>query len=146
MKDVEALLREIRAAVVIVPSRRDPHPTHRLCRLTVEEAIRRTVAEDDRSLEVWTFEGPWCQIPRNEVNVLLKLDDMTRSTKRRGILCHRSQIGRVPFEDGARSLERLRAITFSETDLGGRNEGGFDPDTHIECFHRVRVVRALPQA
>ncbi len=143
--DVLRLLREIRPAAVLVPSRFDPHPTHRLCRLTVEEAIRRTIAEDGGSVDVWTFEGPWCQIPRDDVNVLLKLDEATRTTKRKGILCHRSQIGRVPFEDGARSLERLRAITFSETDLGGRAEGGFDFGTHLECFHRARVERAPAQ-
>jgi glucosamine-6-phosphate deaminase len=132
-----AVLEAVRPARILVPSRHDPHPTHRLCRLTVEEAVRAWFEAQPRRIDLWTYEGPWCQL--DVINVLVRLDQAAHERKQAGIRAHQSQIGRVPFHVGADALERLRAIGFSESHLGGRVDGGFDPQTRIECYRRLVV-------
>jgi glucosamine-6-phosphate deaminase len=135
--DVEALraeLREFRPTRVFAPARLDPHPTHRLCRLAVEEALRREIVEGLGGIELWTVEGPWSRLAREEIDVLFTVDAAAHEIKRRAIGRHASQTARVPFERGADALEILRAIEFSESHFGGRKVGGFDPSRRVEAF------------
>jgi glucosamine-6-phosphate deaminase len=131
-----AILADVRPARVLAPSPDDPHPTHRLCRLTVDDAIRAWRRADSRVFELWTYEGPWCLLDQEDVNVLVVLDAAARERKQSGIRAHESQMSRVPFHEGAAALERLRAITFSESQLGGRSARGFDHEARVECFSR----------
>ena len=71
--------------------------------------------------------------------MLALLDQAAHERKQAGIKAHRSQIERVPFHLGADALERLRAIGFSESHLGGRASGGFDQQTRVECYRRLVV-------
>lgn len=132
-----AVLEAVRPARILVPSRHDPHPTHRLCRLTVEDAVRAWFEAHPRRIDLWAYEGPWCQL--DVINVLVRLDQAAHARKQAGIRAHQSQIQRVPFHLGADALERLRAIGFSESHLGGRVDGGFDPQTRVECYRRLVV-------
>jgi glucosamine-6-phosphate deaminase len=132
-----AVLEHVRPARILVPSRHDPHPTHRLCRLTIEDAIRAWFEAHPRRIDVWAYEGPWCQL--DVINVIVRLDQAAHERKQAGIRAHQSQIQRVPFHLGADALERLRAIGFSESHLGGGVDGGFDPETRVECYRRVAV-------
>jgi LmbE family N-acetylglucosaminyl deacetylase len=135
-RDLVAVLDRCRPARVLLPAREDPHPTHRLCRLTAEDALATHWRGAPRRIELWTFEGPWCLLERGAINLVVRLDPHARERKRAGIRAHRSQVDRVPFDDGAAALERLRAIAFSESHLGGRG-CAFDPDSRIECYRRV---------
>jgi glucosamine-6-phosphate deaminase len=133
------IVERCRPSRVLVPAREDPHPTHRLCRLTAEEAVRAYWERTHARIELWTFEGPWFSLDRASINVLAKLDRKAHDQKQAGIRAHRSQVDRVPFDAGAEALERLRALTFSESHLGGRSAGGFDPDARLECYRRVAI-------
>jgi glucosamine-6-phosphate deaminase len=132
-----ALLEELSPTRVLLPARGDPHPTHRLCRLVAEDAINRWRALSRSPLEVWTYEGPWFLLDQDAINVLQRIDPVAHGQKQRGVLAHASQIARVPFHDGAAALERLRALAFSESHLGGRTDGGFDHGARIECYQRI---------
>jgi glucosamine-6-phosphate deaminase len=135
------LLAETRPTRVFAPSRFDAHPTHRLCRLVVEEGLRAHVATHGTEIELWTYEGPWRLLDPGEVDVLFAPDDDAFAVKARAMAHHRSQLERVPFELGAEALAQLRAIAHSETHLGGKKHGGFDPRTKIEAY---RVERLAP--
>lgn len=138
---LSALLDEIRPARVFAPAREDRHPTHRLCRLTVEEALRGHLARGGGPIELWTSEGPWSLLPPEEVDVLFVVDDAAADAKGRAMARHDSQMARVPFDDGARALERLRAVAHSESHLGGKKTGGFEPGLRIEAFRVERLSR-----
>ena len=92
-----------------------------------------------RLVEIWAYEGPWCQLDHDGINVLVVLDEAAHQRKQSGILAHRSQVERVPFHAGADALERLRAIAFSESHFGGRTPRGFDHAARVECYSRAII-------
>jgi hypothetical protein len=92
-------------------------------------------------VELWTSEGPWSLLPPEEVDVLFVVDDAAADAKGRAMARHESQMARVPFDDGARALERLRAVAHSESHLGGKTTGGFEPGLRIEAFRVERLAR-----
>lgn len=140
-----ALIEELRPAWILAPARADAHPTHRLCRLTVDEAVAAFVRAGGE-VELLTMEGPWHQLARDEANLFVRLNDAMSEAKARAVEAHASQMERVPFQKGAEALETLRAITFSESHLGGRTTGGFDPTTRLEVFARARVRKSAARA
>ena len=137
--DLRNLLSEIKPAWVFASAREDSHPTHRLCRVTTDLALTEYVASGS-TVDCWTMEGPWHLLSRNEANALVRIDENASLTKSHAIRAHASQIERVPFDRAAEALERLRAVAFSESHLGGRVSGQFDPDTRLEVFRRVRLT------
>ncbi len=128
-------------AKVFSPSRSDSHPTHRLCRLIVEEGVRAYVAKTGRIVELWTYEGPWRLLERDEVDVIFAPSQDALAAKGRAMARHRSQMERVPFDRGAEALASLRAIVHSESHLGGKKKDGFDPEIRIEAYRVDRVRR-----
>src|SRR5436853_6940715 len=95
--------------------------------------------KEPRFLEIWTYEGPWCLHQADDINVLVMLAAQAHDRKQAGIKAHESQISRVPFHVGADALEKLRAISFSESHLGGRDPRGFDPNSRLECYARFVI-------
>jgi glucosamine-6-phosphate deaminase len=139
--DVEATLahlRQIRPRLILVTSRRDAHPTHRMTRVILEEALDRYLHEDRAHgpLDLWTFEGPWHQLATQDVNVLVKYSEEAERRKVTAMLAHRSQMERVPYHEGAKALARLRAISFSELHLKGTEPGHFDVIPLVEAYTR----------
>ena len=133
------VLREINPTWVLSASREDLHPTHRMSRIVLDEALRRYQMETQQSLLLWTYEGPWFQLSRTDVNTLVLFDDAIEDKKIRAVRAHRSQIDRVPFQEGAKALARLRAISFSESDLGGTEPGNFSELPLVEAYRRELV-------
>ncbi len=141
---LRALIEELRPAWVFAPARADAHPTHRLCRITVDEAVAAYVRGGGSTL-LFTMEGPWHQLTRSEANTLIRIDAAASGEKAHAVAAHASQMERVPFHRGADALESLRAITFSESHLGGKTTGGFLQDTRLEVFARARVGLDRPR-
>jgi LmbE family N-acetylglucosaminyl deacetylase len=142
--DVARLQEEIlrrRPAWIFAPSLADPHPTHRLTRQILDEALLELMHRDLAPVEVWTFEGPWHQHPRALINALLLYDDAVALRKRDAVRAHRSQIARVPFDQGADALATLRAVGFSESHLGGTEPGRLTALPHIETYIREVYAR-----
>lgn len=133
-----ALLDELAPAWVLAPSREDPHPTHRLTRLVLDEALVAHTRRTGRTVEVWTFEGAWYQHPTAAVNALVVYDEATEARKLDAVRCHASQLARVPFDAGAAALARLRAATFSESHLGGTEPGNLETLPPVEAYVRLR--------
>ena len=129
------LLARIRPAWVVVPSRDDPHPTHALVRRIADESLRRLLLREKRPFQVWTAEGAWHLLHRSEVNMLVILDEETEDRKLAAARAHRSQMERLPFDEAARHLARLRGLLFSESALGpgGPPSPGARP---VEAYHR----------
>lgn len=137
--DVDRLLAEllrIRPAWLLAPALQDPHPTHRLTRQILDAAVTRLVAETGVPVEVWTFEGAWHQHLPSAVNTLVVFDEAAEAVKLSAARAHKSQLGRVPFDEGAKALARLRAVAFSESHLGGREPGGMRELPLVEAYIR----------
>lgn len=120
--DVERLLAEllrVRPAWLLAPALQDPHPTHRLTRQILDAAATRLVAETGVPIEVWTFECVWHQHHPSAVNALVVFDETLEAVKLSAARAHKSQLARVPFDEGAKALARLRGVGFSESHLGG---------------------------
>lgn len=133
---------KFRPAWVLAPSLDDPHPTHRLARQITDEALARHLRRERSSLEVWTFEGPWFQHPKDQANVLFSVPETVFATKLLAVREHRSQMERVPFDIGASALADLRAVLFSESHLGGTEPGRLASLPKLECY--VREVVQTP--
>jgi LmbE family N-acetylglucosaminyl deacetylase len=88
-------------------------------RAVVEEALRLHRPSREDALELWTFEGAWHQHAASEIDVLLRFDAAAEATKLAAVRAHQSQIRRVPFDEGAVALARLRGVAFSESRFGG---------------------------
>lgn len=137
--DVRALadvLEGIAPAWILGPSLADPHPTHRLTRQVLDEAVRAFVEASGRPVEVWTFEGPWFQHRRDRVNAFVLHDAAAEAAKLAAVRAHRSQLARVPFDEGARALARLRAVGISESHLGGKVPGRIRELPLVEAYVR----------
>jgi glucosamine-6-phosphate deaminase len=136
------IVRDVAPTHVVAPSRDDPHPTHRLCRLVVEEALRRRVGDDRVATTLLTSEGPWRPLATAEIDLLVALTEEASATKRRAASRHRSQMDRVPFDDAAAALEVVRAVGFSEARFCGGVAGGFDRRLRVEAYGAVRLEPA----
>jgi glucosamine-6-phosphate deaminase len=137
--DARALLgrlRDLAPVWVFAPSALDPHPTHRLARLVADEAIPALASELGRPIEVWTCEGPWHQHRREDVNAVIHHAPEAEAVKLEAVRAHKSQVSRVPFDDAAAALARLRGATFSETHFGGREARGLAALPLVEAFVR----------
>jgi 6-phosphogluconolactonase/glucosamine-6-phosphate isomerase/deaminase/LmbE family N-acetylglucosaminyl deacetylase len=133
-----ANLRELKPSIILVTSRLDAHPTHRMTRIVLDEALNIYLGDRDApdTTEVWTYEGPWHQLTAGEVNLLVRFRPEHEALKVRAMLAHRSQMERVPYHEGAKALARLRAISLSESHLGGAVPGNFDELPLIEAYVR----------
>jgi LmbE family N-acetylglucosaminyl deacetylase len=133
-----AHLRDLKPSIILVTSRLDAHPTHRMTRIVLDEALNIYLGDRDapESTEVWTYEGPWHQLKTGEVNLLISFRPEHEALKVRAMLAHRSQMERVPYHEGAKALARLRAISLSESHLGGAVPGNFDELPLIEAYVR----------
>ena len=135
--DVDALIAELERlspAWVLAPSLDDPHPTHRLSRQVLDAALEGLNEGACAGLEVWTFEGAWYQHAPEDVNALVTFHEDAEDLKLRAVRAHASQLARVPFDEGAKALARLRAVTFSESHFGGSRPG---------ALTRLPLVEAL---
>jgi LmbE family N-acetylglucosaminyl deacetylase len=104
----------------------------------LDEALRRFLDRTGTPVLVWTFEGPWHQHPVDRVNTLVSYAPAAEAHKLAAVRAHRSQLARVPFDEGAAALARLRAVVFSESHLGGRVPGAIQTLPLIECYIRER--------
>lgn len=142
--DVEraaALLGELRPAMIQLPSPRDPHPTHRMTRQLFEAALHTVRATHaDWRPEIWTFEGPWFQHAKDEINLIIHHDSSTESLKLAAVRAHASQMARVPFDEGAKALARLRGTQFSESHFGGLSAAGLAELPLLECYVRDQLL------
>ncbi len=135
-----ALLLDIRPALIQLPSPRDPHPTHRMTRHLFEAALHQArLAHPDWRPEIWTFEGPWFQHATREINLIIHHTGATEALKLAAIRAHASQLARVPFDDGAKALTRLRGTQFSEMHFGGLSAKGMTELPLLECYVREQL-------
>jgi len=137
--DVDRLLAELlrlRPAWLLAPALHDPHPTHRLARQILDSAAERLVAETGAPVEVWTYEGAWHQHLSSAVNALVVFNDDAEAVKLEAARAHKSQLARVPFDEGAAALARLRAVGFSESHLGGKEVGVLRELPLVEAYVR----------
>jgi LmbE family N-acetylglucosaminyl deacetylase len=141
--DVDRLLAELQRvapAWLLAPALHDPHPTHRLTRQILDAAAERLVASTGRPVEIWTFEGAWHQHAADDVNALFLFDETIEAKKLEAVRAHQSQLARVPFDEGAKALARLRAVTFSESHLGGTEPGAITQLPLVEAYVRTRLA------
>jgi glucosamine-6-phosphate deaminase len=135
------MLAEILPAVIQLPSLSDPHPTHRMTRQLFEAAIEHARrSKPDWCPEIWTFEGPWYQHNKQDINLILHHDQATEARKLAAVRAHKSQVDRVPFDEGAKALARLRGTQFSESHFGGLRPEGLSALPLLECYVRDRLV------
>ena len=143
--DADRLLETLilaRPAWILGPARNDPHPTHRLTREVLDDAARRYVTETGAAVEIWTFEGAWHQHANDEVNALVVFDSAAEARKLLAVRAHQSQLARVPFDEGAIALARLRAVTFSESKFGGTTPGVMTELPRVEAYVRETYAGA----
>lgn len=133
------LLESLQPGWILAPSLDDPHPTHRLSRQILDDALGRWSNRRPGSLVVWTFEGPWFQHPRDRINALVVYSAAAEAVKLRAVRQHVSQLARVPFDEGAAALARLRGIGFSESHFGGKEPGRMQGVPLVEAYVREVV-------
>lgn len=139
-------LQEIRPGWILAPSRADPHPTHRMSRIILDEALSLYLSETGSPVELWTFEGPWFQHPAEEINAAVAFSGIEEALKVQAVLAHRSQVERVPFHEGAKALARLRAVSLSESLLDGRRSGPLPRPALVEAYRREVLRPQRPSA
>ena len=131
-----AILHEEQPDRILAPATADAHPTHAMSRHVLDAALRRYRAATGARVEVWTFEGPWHHHPPARINALVHFDATAEERKLRGIRAHRSQIERVPFDDAALAMARVRGVGYSESHFGGATADGLRELPRVEAFIR----------
>jgi glucosamine-6-phosphate deaminase len=95
---VHNLLCEVRPDLVFVAGdMSDPHGTHRMCKMAIDEAL--AVFEGPRP-EVWLYRGAWEEWSIAEADVLVPLSQEELSQKIMAIFKHQSQKDVAPFPGG----------------------------------------------
>jgi len=92
------LLREIRPDLIFVAGDlSDPHGTHRMCKLAIEQALARY---GGTAPEVWLYRGAWQEWPLADADVLVPLSQDELRAKIFAIFKHQSQKDTAPFPGG----------------------------------------------
>jgi glucosamine-6-phosphate deaminase len=91
---VRALLEELEPELVFVAGDlSDPHGTHRMCKETIDLALRGL----PRTPEVWLYRGAWQEWSVTEATWLVPLSQEELSVKVQAIFKHQSQKDSAPF-------------------------------------------------
>jgi glucosamine-6-phosphate deaminase len=95
---VHDLLREVRPDLVFVAGdMSDPHGTHRMCKIAIDEALDMYGGPRP---EVWLYRGAWEEWSIAEADVLVPLSQEEVSQKIMAIFKHQSQKDVAPFPGG----------------------------------------------
>jgi len=103
----------------------DPHGTHRVCLMAIQEAIRRLKNESwMKDCFVWLYRGAWQEWDVDQIEMAVPLSPEELDRKRRAIFKHESQKDRPAFpgsdprEFWQRSDERTRGTAELYDELG----------------------------
>ncbi len=95
---VRALLEEARPELVFVAGDlSDPHGTHRMCKVAVEQALD---GYSGSRPEIWLYRGAWQEWSLTEADVLVPLSQDELRAKVLAIFKHQSQKDTAPFPGG----------------------------------------------
>jgi glucosamine-6-phosphate deaminase len=111
LQQFKKLWQKVKPDIVILPDRRDEHPTHALSARLVLDFLRQ---EKIKNLELWFYEGLWSQHLLENINLVFGFDKKLLAIKNKAIAAHRSQTARLPLIGASEALARFRALTLPE--------------------------------
>jgi glucosamine-6-phosphate deaminase len=115
---VLALIAETRPSLVFVAGDlSDPHGTHRMCKLAVEQALARHAGE---APEVWLYRGAWQEWSIAEADVLVPLSQEELRAKIMAIFKHQSQKDTAPFPGGYDEREFWQRVEARNVETAAR--------------------------
>ncbi|OIO45105.1 hypothetical protein COU05_03285 [bacterium (Candidatus Gribaldobacteria) CG10_big_fil_rev_8_21_14_0_10_37_21] len=130
---IQAVFLKEKPDFIFLPKKDDSHPSHQLAVQLTLNALS--------SLKVKPFlffyENPWSLFKENEINTIFLIDKKVLKTKKKAILCHKSQLRRTDFLTAALALSSFRAATLPEQRIFGfgQESKGLKTD-HLEAFKR----------
>lgn len=136
---IRTLLQNYHPDLVFSASEADRHPAHRMSALLLNEALQQYVQTTGRSLQRWSYEGPWFLFARDDFNTVVELGHADLQLKLAGIQAHQSQIRRKRYDLAAEALARFRAITTPESRLSNFGTELQNLGEAIEIFQRVEI-------
>ena len=111
LRQLDKLWRRVKPEIIILPERRDEHPTHALSAALVLDYLKQAKI---KNIELWFYEGLWSQHLLENINLIFGFDKKLLAVKTKAIAAHRSQTARLPLIGASQALAQFRALTLPE--------------------------------
>ncbi len=121
--------------IILLPHKRDAHPTHVTSRKITLEALKRTTIKP----ELWSYETTWSLFKEEEFNAIVPLNTQEMEQKLDAIKCHKTQIDRTRYDLAAKSLGQLRAALIPEQALASYGKESIKLEKFIELLNIEKV-------
>lgn len=131
-KDVERIYKELKIInpdIIILPQRKDTHPTHAMAREFSLAALKRL-----KNTELWFYESTWGLFSQGDFNAIVSLPHRYIRKKIKAIRKHKSQITRTRYDIAAKALAKLRGAIIPEQNLIGYGKRPIKIDEDIELY------------
>lgn len=113
-KKVREIIKKVQPDMVLIPSRRDTQPRHKLLTDFVLKSLARY-----REVNVVYYETPWSLFDAEQINLLVPLSKEVKAKKMRGVRSHSSQLVRNDFIKISNAMLEHRALVLPEQLIGG---------------------------
>ena len=114
-RTVRNVIKKIGPDMVLVPSRRDTQPRHKL----LTEFVLESLARLGKKVTVVYYETPWSLFDVEQINLLVPLSKEVKAKKMRGVRSHPSQLVRNDFIKISNAMLEHRALVLPEQLIGG---------------------------
>lgn len=138
VKKVSDELSKIKPKIIILPHRKDLHPTHK----TSVEILKRALQNYRGNIDLWEYESLWRLFANNEYNLSFYFPESIMEKKLKAILAHKSQIKRNRYDVAAKSLSALRSVIVAEQGIGGYGKKKRLPP-YAEVFRKSKLQEFL---
>jgi LmbE family N-acetylglucosaminyl deacetylase len=112
---VKDVITKVQPDVILVPSRADTQPRHKLLTDFVVKALKNT----DKEVTMVYYETPWSLFEADQINLLVPLSKEVKEKKMKGVKSHKSQLVRNDFIKISKAMLEHRALVLPEQLIGG---------------------------
>ena len=131
LKKISALLNTLKPDIIMLPHKKDVHPTHITSRKITLESLKTL----DFKPELWSYETTWALFKDKEFNTIVSLNSHEMKQKLDAIACHESQLNRTRYDLAAKALGQLRAALIPEQALAEFGKNSIKLDKYVELLN-----------
>ena len=114
-KAVKDVIKNLQPDMILVPSRSDTQPRHKL----LTEFVTKSLTRLNKQVTVVYYETPWSLFNADQINLLVPLSKETKAKKMKGVKAHSSQLVRKDFIKISNAMLEHRALVLPEQIIGG---------------------------
>lgn len=114
-KSIKKVIEQYQPDIILIPSRTDTQPRHKL----LTEYVMQTLSKTDARASIIYYETPWSLLGADQINLVVPLSKEAKNRKIRGVKAHLSQLARNDFVKISRAMMEYRALALPEQIIGG---------------------------